>query len=130
MKTRSINILAIFLAVALFENIAFPIAANHGRFDPNNKSMQPYLLLACFALIGIILLVIINYKKPLPNTGWYTVAKVLFPLSTILLIVNLTGLIPMNFTITSTLIFLFHVAGILIAAWLSVTFFLNKALVK
>lgn len=92
--------------------------------------MQPYLLLACFALIGIILLVIINYKKPLPNTGWYTVAKVLFPLSTILLIVNLTGLIPMNFTITSTLIFLFHVAGILIAAWLSVTFFLNKALVK
>lgn len=128
MKTLWIKILVLFLVVDLFENTAFPIAANHGRIDIHNKSMQPYLLVAGLTFVSIIILLMLVYKRPSPKSGFYNVAKVVIPFVTILLIVNITGLAPTHLTFASLLIFVFHFFGILISLWLSIRFILNKAL--
>jgi hypothetical protein len=130
MKIIWIKLLVFFLGLSLFENIAFPLAANHGRFDVYNKSFQPYLLMALFALGSIIVLSVIIFKRPSPKTGLYNFSKIIAPLITIFLIVNVTGLVPSNLTIASILIFTFHVTGIVISFWFCIILFLNKELNK
>jgi hypothetical protein len=130
MKTLWFKILIVFLGIAVFENIAFPIMAIHGRIDIQNRSMQPYLFLSALGFAGIVLLFFIIYKKPSANTGLYILAKFVIPLMVILLIINVTDLIPIHFTFSSTLIFALHVFGILVSLWVAVGLFTNKVLTK
>lgn len=130
MRTLWFKLLMFFLGLALFENIAFPLAANHGRFDLQNKSMQPYLFLSALAFIAIVLVWFIIYQKPLPKTALYTLAKFAIPLVAIFLIVNITDLVPMYWTFSSLLIFTLHVFGVIISLGISVGLILNKTLTK
>ncbi len=127
MKTR-LKILLGFLSLALLENIGFPIAANHGRFDPANVSMQPYLVLTIVILAGLIYTIALLYKRPLPGNSTYTLGKLVLPITFIALIVSVTGLIPMYWTLISTLIFALHILGILLSLLICISFFQNKAI--
>jgi hypothetical protein len=129
MRTLWIKILILFLSLTLLENIGFPLAANHGRLDVQNKSMQPYLVLAALAFVSIIFLFFMVYKKPLPQSSLYNLGKFIMPLIAILLIVNIANLVPVYLTVSSVLIFTFHVFGVLVSLWITVRFFLNRTLI-
>jgi hypothetical protein len=128
MRIFWLKILAIVVGITLFENITFPIGANHGRIDVYNESMQPYLFLAALAFISLILLLVIVYKIPTPSTGLYNAAKVIVPIAGILLIVNTAGWIPLHLTLSSILILILHLFGIVISLSLTISFYLNKKL--
>lgn len=129
MKTRLLKVLLGFQGLSLFENLGFPLAANHGRFDPTNEYMQPYIALSFFILIGFIFLITLIYKKPLLTTRHYNFAKIALPMIFITLIISVSGVIPMYWTIVSTMLFLVHIFGILLSLWLTIAFFLNKAII-
>jgi hypothetical protein len=110
----------------LLTGIGFPLAANHGRFDVHNESMQPYLLSGALFFIALVFVGIIIYSKPLPNTGLYVLAKMLFPFVTVLLGLNILDFPPMYWGVSSVLIFLLRVFGVGVSLCIGVRLFQNK----
>ena len=127
MKTLWFKILTLFFALGVFENIAFPVMANHGRFDIRNGSLQPYLLSALALLTGIFCLILLIVKKPLPKTFLYNFGKLVMSLVIVLMVKNALWLAPVTWTFFSTIVFMLHIFGILIALTLCVNLFLNRS---
>lgn len=128
MKTRFIKILAGFLMLALLQNLAFPFAANHGKFDTSNEEFQPYLFMGVFSLIELIFVIMVIYNKPSTSSILYKFGKVVIPLTFITLLINITRMVPLSWGFLSTLLFLVQIFGLLISLWLSISFLTSRTI--
>jgi hypothetical protein len=129
-RINLLRIVWVFLFLALVENLGFPYMANHGHFDLSNEGFTPYLRLAFFVLIELILLSIIILKKPSPNTVMYNIGKVILPMSFVTLIINTYGLIPIYWGAFSTFLFALQILVIVFSLVLSINFLRNKSILS
>jgi len=129
MSGRLLKILIGFQILSLIENLGFSVMANHGRLDFFNESLQPYLMISFFILIGLIFSLILVYKKPAVQTALYQSAKLIFPIISITLMLSAAWWMPMFWGVSSSILYSLKILGVIISILLNVNIFRSKPII-
>lgn len=128
-KIRLMQVVLLFLLLALSQNVGVPWMANHGHFDFANPEFYPYLKLSLFLSLEAILMLILIFRKPSPNDGFYFAGKIILPVVALTLSINAYRIFKAmiwGWGIISSMIFSLQILVIIIALYLAYSFIRNK----
>jgi len=128
MKTRDLRLLGVFLLISVIENIGFPIAASHGNVDFMNTSILANTIMGTFAFLGAVFVLVLSFTKSSSYSVIYRIGKYSMPLLCLILLATLIELVPFSFTLVASLIFVVHLTGIMLAAFIMVGFVRNQVI--